>query len=122
MTAVAAAPVGDPSRGESVYQRCLACHALAYHRVGPLHCGVIGRRAGSASGYDYSEAMRESGVVWTRPALDAFLAAPTRYVQGTTMSYAGIDDARDRRDLVAFLAAASGDPERCPASAARSAQ
>ncbi len=117
-SAVAATPAEDPSRGERIYQRCLACHALAYHRVGPLHCGVIGRRAGSAPGYDYSEAMRESSIIWTSSSLDAFLAAPTVYVKGTTMSYAGIEDARDRRDLIAFLAAASGDPERCPATTA----
>jgi len=105
---------GDATRGEQVYQRCLACHALSYNRVGPLHCGVVGRSAGSVHGFVYSAGMRESGIVWTAATLDAFLAAPTQYVKGTTMGYAGLEDGRDRRDLIAFLKAASDDPARCP--------
>lgn len=107
-------PEGNPVRGEQVYQRCLACHALAYDRTGPRHCGLLGRRAGSVPGFAYSSAMREANVVWTRANLDAFLAAPTRYIPGTAMGYAGVVDAAERKDLIAFLAAASQDPARCP--------
>jgi cytochrome c len=108
-----ASPEGDPQHGAQLYQQCMACHALGYNRTGPRHCGVLGRRAGSVPGYRYSDAMRRSGIVWTRATLDAFLAAPTRFVEGTTMTYAGIPGAQDRRDLIAFLEAASNEADLC---------
>lgn len=59
-----AAPVrGDAVRGEQVYTRCFACHALEHDRTGPRHCGLFGRKAGSVPGFDYSDAMKKSGIV-----------------------------------------------------------
>jgi cytochrome c len=107
---------GDPVHGEQVYQRCQACHALSYNRTGPLHCGVIGRRAGGVPSFEYSQAMRDLEITWTVDHLNAFLAAPMLYVPGTTMGYAGVEKETDRRDLIAFFATASNDPERCPAT------
>ncbi|HEX4883591.1 MAG TPA: hypothetical protein VFX05_05595 [Casimicrobiaceae bacterium] len=100
-----------------MYGRCVACHALAYDRTGPRHCGLLGRRAGSVPGFAYSDAMRRSGIVWDAAALDRFLAAPLRAVPGTSMGYAGIADARERADLIAFLAAAAASPACRAASA-----
>ena len=97
---------GDPLRGKEIYARCLACHALAYDRVGPRHCGLLGRRAGSVPGFAYSGAMKKSGIVWNEKTLDRFLADPTHAVPGTAMTYAGVEDAQERADLIAFLAAA----------------
>jgi cytochrome c len=99
----AAGAGGDPARGEQLYARCQACHALAYDRVGPRHCGLLGRRAGSVPGFDYSAAMKKSGIVWTARMLDRFLAAPLEVVPGTTMTYAGVADPKERADLIAFL-------------------
>lgn len=114
--ALAALPAaGDAARGEQVYARCLACHALAYDRVGPRHCGVIGRRAGTVPGFAYSAAMRQSGIVWSAKTLDRFLADPPGVVPGTTMTYAGVPDARDRADLIAYLGRA-GRSSECRAS------
>ncbi len=79
-----------------------------------MHCGLLGRKAGSASGYRYSEAMRASGIIWTRQTLDAFLASPTTYVPGNLMGYAGITDAQERTDLIAYLASVSEDDTKCP--------
>ena len=93
----------DLRKGEGLYGRCLACHALEYDRVGPRHCGLLGRRAGSVEGFEYSDAMKRSGIVWNARMLDKFLADPTGVVPGTTMTYAGIDDPRERADLVAYL-------------------
>lgn len=101
----------DAARGEGVYERCLACHALAYDRVGPRHCGLIGRRAGAVQGFAYSEAMRESGIVWNAKTLDRFLADPPGEVPGTTMTYAGVPAARDRADLIAYLSRAGRSAE-----------
>lgn len=114
--AAAAAP--DLRHGEDVYVRCQACHALATDRVGPRHCGLFGRRAGSVPGYGYSPAMKASGITWDERSLDRFLAAPLRVVPGTTMTYDGVTDARDRADLIAYLRKA-GDTAACRAAAAR---
>jgi cytochrome c len=101
-----ASAAGDAKAGEAVYARCQACHALAYDRTGPRHCGLVGRRAGSVQGFDYSPAMKRSGIVWSASTLDRFLANPTAAVPGTTMGYAGVTDAKERADLIAYLAQA----------------
>ena len=98
---------GDPARGAVIYERCAACHSLEYDRTGPRHCGLIGRRAGSVPGFDYSPAMRASGLVWDEKTLDRFLAAPTQVVPGTSMGYAGISNPAERADLIAWLAVAA---------------
>lgn len=100
----AAVAAGDAKRGEQLYVRCAACHALSYDRVGPRHCGLLGRRAGTVEGFDYSADMKKSGIVWSTKTLDRFIADPVGVVPGTTMTYAGIKDSRERADLVAYLA------------------
>jgi len=104
--AAMAAPAGDAARGEALYERCFACHSLETDRAGPRHCGLLGRRAGSVPGFDYSPAMRASGIVWNAETLDRFLAAPTAVVPGTSMGYAGIASAQERADLIAYLRSA----------------
>lgn len=102
----AVAPAGaapDALRGEQVYTRCLACHALAYDRVGPRHCGLIGRLAGSVPGFEYSRAMKDSKISWNDKALDRFLAKPLAMVPGSTMTYDGVPDPKERVDLIAYL-------------------
>ncbi len=100
---VAALTAGDPAAGEAVYSRCQGCHALEYNRTGPKHCGLLGRRAGSVPGFEYSPAMKQSGIVWNAKTLGRFLANPTQAVPGTTMTYAGVPDAKDRANLIAYL-------------------
>ena len=97
--------------GQEIYERCAACHSLDRDRVGPRHCGIFGRRAGSVSGFGYSEAMRASGIVWDRQSLDRFLADPLGTVPGTFMTYAGVQDADERAQLLAFLEVATRGPE-----------
>jgi cytochrome c len=109
-----AAPPGDPARGEAIYARCLACHALAYNRTGPKHCGLFGRRAGSVAGFSYSPAMARADIVWDANTLDRFLTNPTAMIPGTAMGYAGIADAQERADLIAWLRQASASPAECP--------
>jgi cytochrome c len=103
---VAALAAGDPAAGEALYARCAACHALAYDRVGPRHCGILGRRAGSVAGFDYSPAMKRSALVWSAETLDRFIADPLKVVPGTTMTYAGVSEPKERADLIAYLARA----------------
>jgi len=110
----AAAPAGaapDALRGEQVYTRCLACHALAYDRVGPRHCGLFGRLAGSVPGYEYSAAMKNSKITWNEKTLDRFLAKPLAMVPGSTMTYDGVTDPKQRADLIAYLKRANQSSE-----------
>jgi len=103
---------GDPANGEKVYERCAACHSLTTDRTGPHHCGLIGRKAGSVPGFEYSPAMKGSKIVWDEKTLDRFLANPFKAVTGTSMGYAGIPDAAERRDLIAYLAHAGPCPKK----------
>ncbi len=105
---------GDAKRGEAIYDRCMACHSLEYNRTGPHHCGLIGRKAGSVPDFDYSDAMKKSGIVWTPETLDRFLKKPTAAVPGTIMTYDGVPDDQERADLIAYLVHANGSMELCP--------
>ncbi len=103
----AALAAGDAERGAALYEaRCGACHSLDAHRVGPLHRGVFGRRAGSAPGYEYSPALKGAHLVWSAASLDAWLKNPEALVPGQRMGYS-VADASDRIDLIAFLRRAS---------------
>ncbi|OYV00293.1 MAG: cytochrome C [Burkholderiales bacterium PBB5] len=110
-TVVAAAPdVQSLRRGEQIYARCAGC-------PGPQHCGLFGRRAGTAPGFEtYSKAMRESAVVWDERSLDVFLEAPMQAVPGTSMGYAGVKGQGERADLIAWLREATRPGTRCRVS------
>ena len=104
--AVRALPTGDPARGAKIYERCGACHSIDRDRTGPRHAGLFGRRAGSVPGFSYSPAMKKAGangLVWNETTLDKFLQAPTKFVPGTRMGYAGVKDDQERADLIAYL-------------------
>ncbi len=107
----------DPAalqRGEQIYARCAACHAIEGHRTGPQHCGLWGRRAGTAQGYtNYSKALQRSGIVWDEHSLDLFLKDPMKAVPGTAMGYAGVKDDAERADLIAWLKEASQRGKTC---------
>jgi cytochrome c len=112
---VAAARAGhaDAALGERVFQRCYACHSVVAGEAalpGPNLHGVLGRRAGTLLGFRFSPAMVEAGargLVWTRAALDAYLADPPAFVPGTEMNMPGLIGGDDRRDLIDYLAGAS---------------
>lgn len=101
---VGAARAADAERGGALFLkvRCVACHSFDAHRVGPMHRGVLGRRAGSAPSYEYSPAFKGSGMVWDAASLDAWLKNPEALVPGQRMGYS-VADALDRDNLVAFL-------------------
>jgi cytochrome c len=103
----AAQAAGDPARGEQVYHRCQGCHSIDRNRIGPMHKGLFGRKAGSVPDFDYSDAMKNSGIVWTEATLDQFLQGPRKMVPGTKMTFVGIPKPQDRADLIAYLEAAT---------------
>jgi cytochrome c len=93
----------DPAKGEQIYHRCQGCHSIDRNRIGPMHKGLFGRKAGTVPGFNYSDAMKNSGIVWNEQTLDQFLQAPRKLVPGTKMTYAGVPDPQDRADLIAYL-------------------
>jgi cytochrome c len=101
----------DVERGKAVFEQCAACHSLdgAGDYDGPTLKGVIGRKAGSLEDYRYSAAMKRSDVVWDAATLDRYVADPQAFIPGNRMAFAGINDATQRDDLIAFLAAATKD-------------
>jgi cytochrome c len=106
----AEAPSADAKRGTQLFRGCAACHSLAPDRnmTGPSLAGLWGRKAGSLKSFErYSSALTASSVVWNDETLDAWLKSPSRFIPDNHMSFAGLSDARQRADLIAFLKEAS---------------
>jgi cytochrome c len=98
------AQAGDAARGRELYAQCQACHSLdGENGVGPTLKGVVGRRAGSVAEFRYSPAMRRASVVWDAASLDGFMADPQAVVRGNRMPFGGVEEARDRADILAWL-------------------
>jgi cytochrome c len=98
-----AALAADAVHGEEIYNsRCIACHSPDANRVGPKHRGVVGRTAGTVPDFNYSKAVKSSGVVWTEEALEKWLTNPQAFIPGQRMNFKVADPA-DRADLIAYL-------------------
>ena len=98
-------PAGDVSRGKILFARCAACHdaVAGVNRIGPTLKGVFGRRAGSLQVFAYSSALKTKAPLWNDTTLDAYLAAPMKFVPGTKMAFSGLPVAGQRADLIAYL-------------------
>ena len=94
--------IGDPGRGKNLYQGCQACHSIEDNDLGPRHRGVVGRHAGSVADYNYSQALKNSGLTWDAATLDRWLTNPSALVPGTKM-YFKLDDPQARADVIAIL-------------------
>jgi cytochrome c len=93
---------GDSAHGKALYQGCLACHSIDDNDLGPRHRGVVGRPAGNLADYNYSAALKNSGLTWDEATLDRWLTNPSALVPGTKMFFK-IDDAQARADVIAYL-------------------
>ena len=99
---------GDAVRGEARFQDCAACHRLdGTNNVGPSLHGIFSRKAAGIADFRYSPAMKRSGIVWTPETLEKFIGDPQAMVPGNRMPYAGMTNANDRADLIAYLSKAS---------------
>jgi cytochrome c len=104
------AATGDPARGAQLYAaRCGACHSIDDNGAGPRHRGLFGRRAGTQQGFDYSEALKRSKIVWNERTLDRWLQNPSALIPGNKMVVQLASDPRDRADLIAYLKRATVD-------------
>lgn len=101
------AQAGEASRGQRVFNtQCRACHTLekdGASTAGPNLHGVFGRKAGTGGGYDSSEAMKKSGIVWDDTTLAEYNRDPKGKVPGTKMLFNGVKNAGQLADLVAYL-------------------
>ena len=100
-----------PSAGERAFQKCYACHSLEGpdpDAQGPSLKGIVGRKIASQPGFTYSPALRGYAAKqarWDRKTLDTFIANPQAIVPGNRMGFFGIDNAEERKALIAFLTA-----------------
>lgn len=103
----AAAAAGDAARGQELYVKCERCHVLdpeGSQEEGPHLHGIFGRKAGTVETYPgYSEAMKESEVVWTEETIDEYLKKPKAFIEGTNMRFRTMRKEQDRQDLIAYL-------------------
>jgi cytochrome c len=99
------AKAADAANGAVVFKKCALCHVIEAGKkpgLGPNLFGVVGRKA-AATNFTYSTAMKASGLTWTPDKLDAYITKPSALVKGTKMVYSGLQNPKDRADLIAFL-------------------
>lgn len=102
----AAGVTASAEAGRRAYAKCASCHQLgpsARGAFGPHLNGIIGRRAGATTDYKYSDAMKNSGIIWTEDRLAAFLKSPDDVVPGNKMRFFGIRSEQQIADLIAYL-------------------
>jgi len=94
-----------PSGPPQAFNQCTACHSTTPGKtiIGPSLAGVYGHKAGQVPGFQFSDAMKNSGMVLNEKNLDAFLANPTGKVPGTTMVFAGVKDEEQREAIIDYL-------------------
>jgi cytochrome c len=94
---------GDTIVGRSAFEkRCTGCHALDHEKTGPRLAGVVGRKAGTVSGFPYSDAVKKSAVVWNETVLEKWLTDPETVIPDTDMAFR-LDNPVERAAIIAFL-------------------
>lgn len=103
--AEATAPIIEAPAKPIAFAACAGCHSVepGMNAIGPSLAGVVGRKAGSLAGFEYSPAMKAYGKVWDEATLDTFLTSPMTTVPGTRMSYMGQSDPAARKALIDYL-------------------
>jgi cytochrome c len=103
---------GDVDNGHAKFALCMACHTVAAgapNMTGPNLHGIFGRKAGTAPGFSYSDALKSSGWTWDAERLNDWLSGPAKVLPGTKMTFAGLPNPKDRIDVIAYLKVASSN-------------
>jgi len=96
----------DVGAGENSFKKCLPCHSVgadAKNKIGPELNGLDGRKSGTAEGYNYSEANKNSGLTWSEDVFKEYIRDPRAKIPGTKMVFAGIKNEKEIGDLWAYL-------------------
>jgi cytochrome c len=107
MATASAALAQDVAAGKASFNKCMACHAVgagAKNKVGPELNGIDGRKSGTAEGYSYSDANKNSGITWNKEQFLEYIKDPKAKIPGTKMIFPGIKNEKEANDLWAFLA------------------
>ena len=106
VASVAGAMAQDAAAGEKVFLKCKVCHQIgegAKNAVGPVLNGVIGRKAGTSEGYNYSDANKSSGITWDEATFKEYIRNPKAKVPGTKMIFPGLTSDADVDNVLAYL-------------------
>ena len=104
--AASAQAAGDAAAGQALFkQKCGICHSpvQGQNKIGPSLYGVVGRKAGSLADYTYSDAMKNANRTWDAATLDDYLTNPRQKIPGVKMIFAGLPEASDRQNVIAYL-------------------
>jgi cytochrome c len=113
-------PGGSIKQGQADVRVCQACHNFQKGQgsnIGPNLYGVVGRPVASFAGFNYSAALKAKGGTWTFDALNTWLKNPRGDVPGTLMTFQGVDDEKERADIIDFLNSNSDNPLPLPKAA-----
>jgi cytochrome c len=111
-TAMTQAMAQDVAKGENSFHKCLPCHSIgdgAENKIGPELNGLDGRHSGSVDGFDYSDANKNSGIVWNEAKFKEYIQDPRGVVPGTKMIFAGIKNPQEINDLWAYVSQFKAD-------------
>ena len=106
MFAASAAQAQDVAAGETSFHKCMACHSIgegAKNKVGPELNGLDGRHSGTADGYSYSDANKNSGITWNKDQFLDYIKDPKAKIPNTKMAFAGIKNEKEAQDLWAYI-------------------
>ena len=96
----------DAAKGENVFKKCLPCHSIgpgAANKVGPELNGLDGRHSGNAPNFNYTDANKNSGIVWDEASFKEYIKDPKAKIPGTKMIFAGVKNEQEVNDLWAYL-------------------
>lgn len=104
LAATSPACADDDARGQALFQTCAACHeSLLGESMAPDLRGILGRKAATVAGFNYSPALKKSGLVWDEASLRAFIRNPRERVPGTTMTFPGYPNPGDVDAVMSYL-------------------
>ncbi|HWZ37019.1 MAG TPA: cytochrome c family protein [Bradyrhizobium sp.] len=115
MAATSAARAQDAAAGETSFKKCTPCHSIgdgAKNKVGPELNGIDGRHSGTAEGYSYSDANKNSGITWNKDQFLEYIKDPKAKIPGTKMAFAGIKNEKEAGDLWAYLSSFDKDGKK----------
>jgi cytochrome c len=100
----------DVEAGKTAFKKCALCHTTeaGKNKIGPSLAGIVGRKAGSVPGFNYTDANKNSGATWDEKTLDTYLTDPKKFIPGTKMLFAGVKNDADRQSLIDYLKAQKG--------------